>query len=352
MSSTVGTPLGSGPYRLVDADTHINEPPDLWTSRVASRLRDRVPRMEQLEQGDAWVMEGVSDPINFGKNASDGMPLAERNAWVRWGDIRPGGYDPSARLREMDEDVVDAAVLYPTPRISQLVFGTRDPELHLALIQAYNDWIQEFASHAPDRLGGLMPVPNRGVADAVAEVERVVERVGIAGCLIGCYPHGDLDLSPDDDPVWQAIAAAGAALHIHVKLVDDLPTDIYKPGVVSDALAAADLRFLGAPPRMVQMLNSGLFERVPALRVVLAEVDAGWVPYVKEQMDNRALRRHPGAALRDMELPSAIIDRHFSYTYITDRRSTHERCHQLAPIDACQTPLCSGSVMWWHACTQ
>ena len=49
---------------------------------------------------------------------------------------------------------------------------------------------------------------------------RVGERVGIAGCLIGCYPHGNLDLSAEDDPVWQAIAAGGAALHIHVKLVD------------------------------------------------------------------------------------------------------------------------------------
>ena len=76
---------------------------------------------------------------------------------------------------------------------------------------------------------------------------------------------------------------------------------------------------------MVQMLNGGLFDRVPELRVVLAEVDAGWVPYVKEQMDNRALRRHPGATLRDMELPSAIIDRHFSYTYITDHFAVRNR---------------------------
>lgn len=325
MSSTVGTPFGAGPYRLVDADSHINEPPDLWTSRVPAKFRDRAPRIDRFEQGDAWVMEGVADPINFGKNASAGRPVEERSAWVRWEDIRPGGYDPAARLLEMDQDLVDAAVLYPTPRVSQLVFGTRDPELHLALVRAYNDWLQEYAAHEPARLGGLMLVPNRGVADAVAEVERVAERRGIAGCLIGCYPHGDLDLSPADDPVWEAIAQAGAAVHIHVKLVNELPTDIYRPGVVSDALAAADLRFLGAPQRMVQLLNGGVFERVPDLRVVLAEVDAGWVPYVKEQLDNRMLRRYSGAALREMEMPSTIVDRHFAYTYITDHFAVRNR---------------------------
>ena len=94
---------------------------------------------------------------------------------------------------------------------------------------------------------------------------------------------------------------------------------------MSDALAAADLRFLGAPQRMVQMLNGGVFERVPDLRVVLAEVDAGWVPYVKEQLDNRTLRRHSGAVLREMEMPSTIVDRHFAYTYITDHFAVRNR---------------------------
>ena len=52
--------------------------------------------------------------------------------------------------------------------------------------------------------------------------------------------------------------------------------------------------------------------------MVLAEVDAGWVPYVKEQLDNRCRRRASGATARIAKLPSRVIEEHFSYTYITD----------------------------------
>ncbi|MFZ0668349.1 MAG: amidohydrolase family protein [Acidimicrobiales bacterium] len=325
MSQTVGTPLGKPGHRLVDADTHINEAPDLWTSRVSSKFKARVPHMESFDQGDAWVMEGVKDPINFGNNVAAGYPPEERQAWVRWDEIRRGGYDPKVRLEEMDMDLVDAAVLYPTPRISQLVIATEEPEFHLEMVKAYNDWLSEYCAHDPSRLGGIMLVPNRGVDDAVAEIERVIGRPGMVGCLIGCFPHGDLNLSEEDDPVWKTIADADVPLHIHVKLVDEKPTDIYAAGVITEGQAAGDLRFLGVPARMLQFLNAKVFDRVSTLKIVLAEVDAGWVPYVKEQVDNRLLRRGIGGEVRRQVLPSQVIEDHFWYTYITDHFAIRNR---------------------------
>ena len=60
-------------YRLISADSHVNEPPGLWTDRVPASMRDRAPRIEHFDEGDAWVIEGVSDPINFGMNACAGL---------------------------------------------------------------------------------------------------------------------------------------------------------------------------------------------------------------------------------------------------------------------------------------
>ena len=80
-------------YRLIDADTHVNEPPDLWTSRVAAKYRDRVPHMERFEKGDAWLGEGVSEPINFGFNASAKLPA------VRSRPLGPLRGHPGRRLR-------------------------------------------------------------------------------------------------------------------------------------------------------------------------------------------------------------------------------------------------------------
>jgi predicted TIM-barrel fold metal-dependent hydrolase len=312
-------------YRLIDADTHVNEPPDLWADRVPAKFRDRAPRMEHFEQGDAWVVEGAPDPINFGFNAAAGIPRDQRKPWVRFDEIRRGGYDPAERLKEMDADLVDAAVFYPTPRISQLLIANPDPELHLALVRAYNDWLVEYCSHDPDRLGAIVLVPNRGVEQAVAEVERLAGKTGVVGALIGCYPHGDKDISEDDDKVWHALAEAGLAAHIHVGLVDKYPTDMYAAGKITAGHAAGDLRFLQAPAIMVQFLNSGVFNRVPGLKVVLGEVDAGWVPYVKEQLDNRFRRRAVGPNARLTRMPSDYIAEHFYYTFITDNYAIRNR---------------------------
>jgi uncharacterized protein len=312
-------------YRLIDADTHVNEPPGLWVDRVPAKFVDRVPRMERFEEGDAWVLDLVKDPINFGFNVAAAMPRAQRKAWVRFEDIPRGGYDPAVRLREMDEDTVDAAVFYPTPRLSHLAIAHPDPELHFAMIRAYNDWLVEYCSHDPSRLGAIPIVPNRGIDQAVAEIERLSQFACVAGLLVGCYPHGDRDLAPEDDAVWQAAAALRLPVHIHVGLVDEFPQDIYAPGRITAGHAAGDLRFLQAPTIMVQFVNSGVFDRVPELSVVLAEVDAGWVPYVKEQMDNRYRRRTSGAVVRSSRLPSEIIESHFSYTFLTDRYALANR---------------------------
>src|SRR5579859_6427151 len=177
--------------RLISADSHINEPPDLWTRRLARRFQRRAPRIERFDQGDAWVMEGALDPINFGANCNVGLPPEQRPAWIKWEDVRPGGYQPDARLRDQDTDGVDAEILYPTPRVSnQLFWNSTDAEFHLACIRGYNDWLSEFCATRPDRLWGVAMLPNIGVTEAVAELERALALPGLRGVLIGQYPHG------------------------------------------------------------------------------------------------------------------------------------------------------------------
>ncbi len=258
-------------YQLIDADTHVNEPPDLWTSRVAAEYRDRAPRIERFDEGDAWVLEGVYDPINFGFNATAGMAPEDTKAWVRFEDIRAGGWDPAARLREMDMDLIDAAVLYPTPRLSHAVIATQDPAFHLAQVSAYNDWICEYAAHDPSRLGAIVLLPNRGRDMALAELDRLAGRPEVKGVLVGCWPHGDLRWDDADDPVWERLVADDLALHIHVSMVNEMPS-------AHTEKIVGDVRWYDAPKRMLQLIWSGVFARYPGFTVVVAEVDAGWVP--------------------------------------------------------------------------
>jgi predicted TIM-barrel fold metal-dependent hydrolase len=272
--------------------------------------------MERFEEGDAWVIEGVRDPINFGMNACAGLHPSEMKGWARFEDIRRGGWDPVARLAEMDEDGVDAEVLYPTPRLSQAIFATKEVELQLAMVQAYNDWMSEFVAEAPERFGGLAMLPCRGAESAVEEMERVLDRPGMRGVVMGCYPNGTLTITPEDDKLFGRLAERGVPLGIHVSLGQSMP-------VAHRAKLPGYGRFFDAPNRMIELVFAGVFDRFPELDVVFAETDFGWVPYVKEQIDNNFQRLEAVSHFGLQMLPSEYIDRHFHFGYMTDTFGLH-----------------------------
>ncbi len=301
----------AGRYRLISADSHVNEPPDLWTSRVPAAMRDRAPRIERFEEGDAWVLEGVADPINFGMNACAGLEPEAMRRWVRFEDLRPGGYDPSARVTEMERDGVDAEMLYPTPRLSQAIVANPDPDYRAAMMRAYNDWLSEFVEFAPDRFGGLALLPNWGAEAAVAELDRVLERPGVRGVVMGCYPNGTLTIDPSDDKVWGRLAEQRVPLAIHVSLSTTMPA-------AHTAQLPGYGRFFDAPNRMIELIFAGVFDRFPELDVVFAEVDFGWVPYAKEQIDNNFHRLEPMTRFGLAAPPSEYIERHFHFGFMTD----------------------------------
>ena len=298
-------------YKLISSDSHVNEPPDLWTDRVPAAFKDRAPRMDRFEEGDAWVIEGVKDPINFGMNACAGLAPEQMKGWARFDEIRKGGWDPASRIEEMDEDGVDAEVLYPSPRLSGAIVAHKDVEYHNVMISAYNDWISEYVSYAPDRFGGLVLLPNRGAEGAVEELERVIDRPGIRGVQIGCWPNGTLQVQPEDDKVFGLLAERGIPLSIHVALGQAMP------GAHRAKLPGYG-RFFDAPNRMIELIFDGVFDRFPELNVFFAEVDFGWVPYVKEQIDNNYLRLDAVSKFGLEQLPSEYIAKHFHFGYMTD----------------------------------
>lgn len=276
--------------------------------------------MERFDEGDAWVIEGVRDPVNFGWNACAGLPADQMTGWVRFEELRRGGYDPAARLEEMSEDGVDAEVLYPTPRLSNAIVANRDAAYHLAMVQAYNDWLSEYVAYAPPRFAGLAIVPNRGADHAAAEIQRLHDRPGIRGFMMGCYPNGTLTPTDEDDAVWGLLAELGRPINIHVALTQTMPS-------AHKAKLPGWGRIFDVGNRMIDMVFSGIFDRFPGLDVVVAEVDCGWLPYVKEQIDNNYERLDPTSHFGLAEPPSQTIARHFHFGFITDAVGVELRKH-------------------------
>ena len=138
--------------------------------------------------------------------------------------------------------------------------------------------------------------------------------------LMGCYPNGRLELAPDDDAVWARLVEAEIPLNIHVSLTQSMPAAHRAP-------LPGYGRFFDAPNRIVQMIFAGVFDRFPTLNVVIAEVDCGWVPYFKEQIDNNYRRLAPMSDFTIADLPSAYVERHVHYTYLTDDFGIGERAN-------------------------
>ncbi len=303
-------PLGHS--RLISADSHFNEPGDLFTKRVPEKYKDRCPRMESFPEGDGWLFEGLEGPRNFGWNACAGLPPEDMKAWMRFDDMRKGGWDPAERIKEQDRDGVSAEVMYPTPSIQAAIALVEDEEFHLALVRAYNDWVSEYVAHDPSRFCGLVYLPNRGGSKvAVEEMNRVLGRPGMRAVMAQAYPDGTTVMSEEQDYLWAAIHERDVSFNIHVAL------GIYKPSPHKAKLPGYG-RFFDAPNRCIEFVFNGVFDRFPNLKVAFAEVDFGWVPYVKEQIDNNYQRLEKVNHFGLNRLPSEYIDEHFYFGYMTD----------------------------------
>ena len=301
-------------YKLVSADGHLNEPADVWTSRVASKNRDRVPRVESMEQGDAWVFPGFDSVIPFSYGACAGRDPKTMLPWCRYEDINPGSYDPKARLMELDEDGVDAELVFGSNYPSAFVSTCEDADLHHDMVRAYNNFMSEFCAPDATRLGGTAVLPNRGVKGCLAEIERVSKMPGFVAFLLKRYPNGGTSILPEDDAVWEAIEASGKPVTIHVGLTTQMM------GMARAETLPGTGHFHDAPLRMLQFIFAGVLDRFPNIQIPLIEVDCGWIPYFEDQADDNYMR-HSKASLKDKKLsrrPSEYMHEFFPAAFISD----------------------------------
>jgi predicted TIM-barrel fold metal-dependent hydrolase len=310
---------------LISADSHVIEPPDLWTSRLPEKFRDRAPRHVHMEQGDAWSFPGTP-PFPFGLNQCGGLPPEQYSPWITWEQVRPEAHNIAARSAGQGGSGVSAEVMYPSPRIAIAMHACdTDPEYHLALVRAYNDWMSEYCSADPARFVGLALAPSGGDAVASArEVERALKLPAMKGVQINKYPTTGQRLHKDDDVLFQVIAEAGVAAHIHVGLAQ---SESSMPKQAHEFVGAFTgvFRFYDPPIRMAEMIYTGLLDRFPTLQVVWAEVDVGWVGYLMEQLDDRIARQNPANRVKLRQKPSDYFRQNFYYTVVKDAYGIRNR---------------------------
>ena len=145
-------------YKLISADSHVSEPPGLWVEGVDRRYRDRAPRLVVNPpglEGAYFLYEGYAPhPIGIGLAAGKSPEeLAEFLTKGTYADARPGGWDPAERLKDNEQDGVEADVLYTT--LGFRIFWLKDAGLQQECFRAYNDWLAAYCRYAPERMAGL-----------------------------------------------------------------------------------------------------------------------------------------------------------------------------------------------------
>jgi predicted TIM-barrel fold metal-dependent hydrolase len=323
---------------IIDVDTHVIEPPDLWTSRVSvEKWGDLVPhvRWDDAGQRDAWY---------FGDTVVKGVATSAVAGWDRYppdlprtlADVEVYNWEPRARLRRMDELGIHAQVLYP----NVAGFGSghfmkvRHPELMLDLVRAYNDFLAEWCAAAPDRFIPVLSVPFWDLEATIEEIRRA-HSLGHRGIVMGSEPEfwGAPDLTDRHwDPVWAVAQELGLPINFHIAAGDTSAAFGGNPqnGGRANFAAASIGYFVGNARAITRVIFGGICHRFPDLDFVSVESGVGWLPFVLEAMDWMwdncgVAEEHPEYELR----PNEYFRRQVYGCFWFEQRSLHAALEQV-----------------------
>jgi predicted TIM-barrel fold metal-dependent hydrolase len=329
--------------KIISVDDHVVEPPHVWQQWLPAKYRDRGPRVERRGIGamrhvgggsyeqtfdpdgppaDCWIYE---DLVYIHKRhvAAVGFDRDEMTlSPITYDEMRPGCYDPKARIADMELNWVEASLSFPTfPRFcGQTFLEAKDRDLAEACVYAYNDWmVEEWCGDSGGRLIPLVIVPLWDVELAAREVRRNAVRGVHAVCFSEIPAHLGLPSVHSGywDPFFAACEETDTTVCMHIGSSSKMPV------TSSDAppAVAATLSFNNAMASLSDFLFSGVLVRFPRLKLAYSEGQMGWLPYILERADDVWLEHRAWGGVRDRvpEPPSTYFRRNVFACFFRDR---------------------------------
>lgn len=319
-------------YNVISADGHIDLNPDVWRDRVSAKWRDRAPKRVKMPDGmDAIVVDG-NKPHTIGVTRSVGMgQTSDRHKEAPTFENGAGSGPPEQRLREQDQDGVEAEILFS--QLTAILREAKEDDFYLDVLRAYNDFLaEEYQAVAPDRLIPMGMLPLSGVNDAVRELERCA-KIGLRGVKLDTFPSGKGYPTPEDDRFWAAVVDLRMPLTSHstghLTVNRQEPSFLYEKEPGTDAIHQRDpfsyfFRFTNdAMKATTQMAFAGVWDRFPSLEIYWAETMIGWLEYALWQIDDHYDRYidmiHANWGLRHLERkPSEYIKERNHWGFLHD----------------------------------
>jgi predicted TIM-barrel fold metal-dependent hydrolase len=279
---------------IIDADTHIVEPADLWTSRVDAPLQ-AIPhvRLDQSKGRYKWYIGDKS--LAFAPaGATAGWKEPPPSTPPTFEDAHPGTIDVHERIKVMDDEGVWAQVLYPNVGGfgNGAFLSIPDVELRNECVRAYNDFLVEWTAPYRDRFAAIAAVPFWDVDASVAEIQRA-HSIGHTGVLFTGKPDvwwGAPHLAdPYWNPVWEVAQELDMPINFHAG-GGDPDVDWLRHGYAgmpprTRYTANSVAIFFGTAQTITDLIFAGIPERYPRLNFVSVETGIGWLPFLLECMD-------------------------------------------------------------------
>lgn len=323
----------SDPF-VVDMDSHVLEPPDLWENYLESKYQDRgifIRRnpdgIEELIVDNEVLLSGRLASLG-GVDHNPGQLFLDPSVPYLAG-CPPASYDTDARIRLLDQWRVNAGVVFPT--IGILWDKEDDPELAMAYARAYNNWQWDFASPALDRILPVAQVPLYDVDLAKKELQRCL-RLGFKGMFLAPEPvNGKRPSHPDFDPLWQMLVDADLPICIHLIVRFNRSVNAASAAWWDSTREPINTVFafgLGGTMQLIPAVSAlvcdGLFDRFPALKVAIVESGAGYVSYLMDRLDEKYDRFRDIAPIR--KKPSEYIRENFWFVMDPSERTIDAQC--------------------------
>ena len=312
----VGTKLS---IKAISADSHITEPPNCYVDYIEAKYRNEAPRLVPdtriNESGEAFLVPGFDAPLQLGLVAAAGKdPKDLQIGGTRFSDLHRGGWDPKARIADQERDGIAAEFIYPT--IGMVLCSHPDKDYKQACFWAYNRWLQEFVSGAPNRLYGLGQTAIRSIPEAIEDFRRFKE-MGFKGVMMPGDPGTTEDYDdPVYDPLWRAAVELDLPISFHILTASRDAQAMGPSGVTRGPRISGWSAVIRGCQDIIGMFIYGrVFERHPGLKLVCVEADAGWAPHFMYRMDH-VYKRHR-AWLKCDEMPKLPSEYFKENVYLT-----------------------------------
>jgi predicted TIM-barrel fold metal-dependent hydrolase len=325
---------------IIDTDTHVVEPPDLWTSRLpAARWGDRIPHVEWHEgrQEEVWAIgdKALSPAVSAAMAGwHEHPPFHPR----RWADANPDTHDTGRRLAMMDGYGIRTQLLYPNVAVfnAKSIIGLHDEALQLACVRAYNDYLMDWPGSDRDRLVGMACLPFWNLEATLAEIERVAG-LGHRGLVFSQDPSAfGLPMLTDRywDPLWASAQEKGLPINFHIASGEVDLNGFGHPdnGVHANYAMMGVSYFMGNAKTISQLTCGGICHRFPDLKFVSVESGIGWIPFALDGLDWQwrncgVSKEHPEYDL----LPSEYFKRQIYGCFWFERDTALSAIEQLGP---------------------